>query len=160
MRALLLAALSISALLSGCGNDSCNDLFGSAGSAFDLGFSEVTVRFIEGETLEVAYRQADGTRPAVFTAILRGITPESGLSVDLVENINADQPGTPEVRRGSIVRVANDSQGYDPIEEGTLELEEWSGVGGDASGSFGVRLEDGRSMTGRFCGTVTQVGSG
>ena len=150
----LAAALFAGALLaSGCGDDPCNDLFGSAGQGASLAFETVRIRWIADESLVVSYVAASGDSHAVFSANLRGLAPAAGLDVDLAEPVDQGG-GAGSVARGNVERAANDGTDFGRMTGGSLRLDEWSGAGGEAQGSFHAVFEDGRSLNGDFCGTV------
>ena len=135
----------------GCGDEECNQLFGSAAAGGSLAFDDVGIQWIKDtETLRVRYRASAGF-PAVFSADLRDLVPGTGLKVDLAEVVGAAGMEQP---RGNVERALDDGRAYAKFASGTLTLDAW---GGDAEGSFFVRLEDGTSINGDFCGPVDEI---
>ena len=152
---LLVVPLVASLAVAGCGEDSCNALFGSAGQGLDLEVSSVKVQWYSvSETLRVAFTNSRGEQPAIFSADLRDLSPRAGLSVDLSEQVGAEGHRSP---RGNLERATNDGQDFARMTGGTLKLDEWGGAGGKIAGSFHAVLEDGKSLNGDFCGTIRAV---
>jgi len=150
-----LAAVAFGCGTAGCGEDACNELFGSAGQGLDLEVASVRIDWYSAsETLRVAYKNPAGETPAAFSAILTGNPPRDGLSVDLSELVGEEGRQKP---RGNLERSTNDGQDFAAMTGGSLRLDEWGGAGGHAEGSFHALLEDGKSLNGDFCGTVRGV---
>ena len=148
----LAALLGLALTAAGCGDESCNALFGSAGQGLVLEVESVKIQWYStSETLRVAFTNAKGEQPAIFSADLRDVAPKAGLSVDLAERVGPEGRQTP---RGNLERATNDGQTFSAMTGGTLKLDEW---GGEATGSFHAVLEDGKSLNGDFCGAVRTV---
>ena len=119
-RALLLAPALLVVPSAGCGDESCNDLRGSAAQGMSLAFDTVQIRWIAGETLTVTYK--DGAQmPAIFSARLTDADLRDGFSATLAPQAGED----PTVYEGNVERSAHDGQDFGRLESGSLSLATW-----------------------------------
>ena len=154
MASLLLPALCLALLNGGCGDDSCQDLSGSAARGLSLSFDDVIIQhFSVGPSLVIKYATSDARFPAVLSVDSAGAAFSSGMTLDFV----GDQAAAGRAAHpfGNVSRVMDDGQQFGDVEAGTLTLDSFSG--GRAEGNIGFRFEDGDSLRGQFCGAVTEI---
>ena len=152
-RPALLLGLTLGLTTAACGNDDCNQLFGSAQDAMQLSFSQVKIQWLPIEqVLQVLYKDAGGATQVRFSVDLTGLTPAGGLKVDLAEELGE---GPAKSQRGNAYAVSEEDEGA--VVRGTLSLESWDGPGQEAEGSFFTTLASGRTLNGDFCGPVEEL---
>lgn len=118
-----------------------------------LSFSQVKIQWLPSEqVLQVLYKDGGGATQVRFSADLTGLTPASGLEVDLAEELGE---GLAKSQRGNAYAVSDEEEGA--VVRGTLSLETWDGAGQEAEGSFFTTLASGRTLNGDFCGTAEEL---
>ncbi len=149
----LLLAIAMS-VASGCGEESCTDLSGSAAKDLSLSFDDVVIQhFSVGPSLVIKYSSAGAGFPAILSVNSAGVAFGSGTTLEFAGDQAA--AGEPAHAFGNATRSMEDGQQFGEVQGGTLTLDSFGG--GSAEGDLGFRFKDGESLRGQFCGSVTEV---